>query len=77
MMSKLEAAKTLFLRNLDRLEGAELKEFCDWAQDVLDESQYGTWRELECAHVTMCVVRQRTWRCQVRNRQSPRFQSKQ
>ena len=41
-ISKIEQAKTLFLRNLDRLEGDDLKDFCDWAQEVLDETQYGS-----------------------------------
>lgn len=40
-ISLLESAKTLFLRNLDRLEGDDLRDFCDWTQDVLDETQYG------------------------------------
>jgi hypothetical protein len=40
-VTALDAAKTLFLKNLDKLKGDDLYEFLDWAQEVIDESQYG------------------------------------
>ncbi|KNC72534.1 hypothetical protein SARC_14909, partial [Sphaeroforma arctica JP610] len=54
-------AKSLFLRNLDRLQGSELTEFITWVKEVIDETQNGADGDTCCTNdSTHCCTNEST-----------------